>query len=159
MATRIYVLCRSDAPFTYGELEDYINHWGWLDSPARFEPLLNEQSAKDTSWSSFEVYYHPDQRAIRISRRTTSDEMEPVLSDIDEQLEDVDDSDRKRDIEARIKQTRQLFTFEVPGDPPEDVWEMLSATEALIARERDGIIFADEGVYDAEMNQLLAFSE
>jgi hypothetical protein len=49
--------------------------------------------------------------------------------------------------------------FEIPDDLPEDVWEMCDQAEAFLARERDGIIIADEGVIDGEMNQLARFGE
>ncbi len=36
---------------------------------------------------------------------------------------------------------------------------MCDQAEAFLARERDGIIIADEGVIDGEMNQLARFGE
>ncbi|WP_257448852.1 hypothetical protein [Archangium lipolyticum] len=56
----------------------------------------------------------------------------------------------------RIRESRQLFTFEVePLQMKEDAWEMLDATEACVARVRDGVVFvAGEGVYDASLQPI-----
>lgn len=159
MAIWIHVACRSEHVVTYGELEEVMGHMGWLDQPARFDPLPDASNTNDPNWGSFRVYYRPDKRPIVVHRQITSEEMEPAVADIRERLETLDDSAVKRDIEARLAATKQMFVFEIPDDLPEDVWEMCDQAEAFLARERDGIIIADEGVFDGEMNQLARFGE
>jgi hypothetical protein len=94
----------------------------------------------------FAVKYQPDKRPIDVQRWT--DEMTATLDEI------VEEHTLDEELTARLRQSRQAFVFEVPGDPPEDVWDMLAATEAFLARERDGIVVADEGIYDAELRLL-----
>jgi hypothetical protein len=158
MATTIYVLCRSEKPITYAELEDVMGHMGWLDQPAKFDPPLDERNGTDPSWRSFRVEYRSDQRPIVIRHSITKEEMEPAFSDIREKLEDVEPA-AAAPIAAWLDATKRMVELEIPGDPPQDVWEMLDAAETFLARERDGIIVSDEGVFDGELNQILAFSD
>jgi hypothetical protein len=155
MAIWINVLCRCADPVTYSELEDVMGHMGWLDRPAEFDPPLDEKNGTDPNWGSFRVKYASDKRPIVVHHFIKQEEMEPTLSDIRDKLEDFDDSEQKQEIVRRAKETRQMFQFEIPGDLPQDVWEMCDQAEAFLARERDGIIVSDEGVFDGEMKQLL----
>jgi len=157
MAIWINVLCSSDEPVTYAELEDVMGHMGWLDKPAVFDPPLDEKNRTDPHWGSFRVKYAPDKRPIVVHHYITREEMEPTLSDIRDKLEEVDDSEAKREVVKRLDETRQMLQFEIPDDLPQDVWEMCDAAEAFLARERDGLIVSDEGVFDGEMNQLVRF--
>jgi len=76
-----------------------------------------------------------------------------------EKVEDADESSSKREVLLSLGSARQIFVFEIPGNPRQDVWDMLDQAEAFLARERDGIIVADEGVFDGAMKQILAFGD
>ncbi len=80
-----------------------------------------------------------------------------ALSDTREQLEEVPDSTVTRYVATRLEATKQMIVFEVPDDPPEDVWLMLAQAQAFLARERDGIVVAEDGVYNAELDVILSF--
>jgi hypothetical protein len=158
MATRIHVACRSSSAVTDAELADYMAHMGFLDEPPTIAPTLAQMGAGDPQWRSFELGYLPDKRPIVVRHHVTRDAMAPAFEDLRERLEDVAEA-QARTIGERLDHTAQLFVFEVPDDLPQDVWEMLDATEAFLARERDGIVIAEEGVFDAELNQLVEFPE
>lgn len=158
MATRIYVLCRSEEPVTYGELERVMGRMGWLAQPAKFDPPRDDRNANCSDWGSFRVDYRADMRPIIVRQLTTDAEMNPALTDIREKLEEVELSAAAR-ISTLLDKTKRMFVFEIAGDPPEDVWEMLDAGETHLARERDGIIVSDEGVFDGELDQLVAFGD
>jgi hypothetical protein len=159
MATAIYVLCRSEEPITYGELEEVMGHMGWLERPARFDPPPDDKNRNDAAWDSFEVEYDPKKRPVIVRHCVTDEEMKPHLNDVRDLFDGADESEQLKELRARVDETKQLVLFEIPGDPPQDVWMMCDQGEAFVARERDGMIVSDEGVWDGEMNQLLAFGD
>lgn len=157
MAIRISVLCRSNEPVSYGELENVMGHFGWLDNPAVFTPTPDETTKARTDWGMFSVRYSSTKRPIVVHQFVTTDDMAPTIEDLNELLEDADDSETKADVKTRLLDVKRMFEFEIPSEPPDDVWDMLDAAETHLARERDGIIFAEEGVFDGNMKQLLVF--
>jgi hypothetical protein len=154
MANLIYVCCRSERPITYGELEDYMGHWGWLDEPATFEPPLDQVDPANPAWAAFTLTFRPGRRPIDVRHFFTPEEIRPVLDEIIEQMDDEDLVDDHAAVVTHLRETKQVVMFELPAELPPDVWEMLDATEANLAREWDGIVVADEGVYDAALAQI-----
>jgi len=157
MAITIYVLCSSDAPMTHGEVEDYMGHMGFLDEPATFRPPVDEHNRGDANWSSFELWYRADQRPIQVSHWITVDELEPTLSELRDEIADEAPTSVLETLLPRLARIRQAVVFELGGDPPRDVWEMVDATETFIAGKYDGVIVAGEGVYDQQLKPIVTW--
>ena len=159
MPNFIHVLCRSPEPVTYAELGDFMANMGFLDEDATFEPPLDGPAAKRHEWGMMSMRYRPDKRPIQVQHWITQEEIQPTVAEIMERMEDNDLSDDHQDIVERLKEAKQGFEFELDAELPDDVWEMLDATEAWLCRERDGIILAHEGVFDAKLNQIFAWDD
>ena len=157
MANVIYIYCRLDRPVTYRQLEDHMGHMGFLDEPAVFHPPLDSVDADDPKWDSFTCTYRPGKRPIVVRHWITPEEIEPTLQELRDVLERQQSPNMLR-VAAHLAHTRQVFVFEMPDDLPEDVWEMLDATEVFLARECDGLVAADEGIYDTELQPVLSFT-
>jgi hypothetical protein len=157
MANSIYILCCSSAPLTYGEIEDYMGHMGFLDEPATFVPPVDASNRGDAQWASFELWFHPDRRPIQVSHWMTRDELEPTLEELREQIADDAPEDVAGVLLERLDRVHQAVAFEFGLDPPRDVWEMLDATEAYLASTYDGIIVASEGIYDAQLKPIVTW--
>ena len=151
------MFCRDKRPVRRAELEDFMGHWGWLDEPARFEPPLDESVGADSEWGYFELWYRDGKRPIQVRHWITRDEIQPTIDELKEEFKDAL-SDHP-EVAKHLSETRQAFVFEMGADLPEDVWEMLDVTEAFLARERDGIVVAWEGIYDAQLKLLLALRD
>lgn len=148
MANPIYVCCRSSAPVTYGELEDFMGHMGFLDEDARFEPPLDDGNRNDAAWRGFKVHVHGAKQPIAVRHWTTRDQFGPTLDELREEIED-------KTIASHLGATQQVIVFDLPAELPQDAWEMLDATEAHLAQRLDGIVVADDGVYDAKLERLI----
>jgi len=46
-----------------------------------------------------------------------------------EKVEDADESSSKREVLLSLGSARQIFVFEIPGNPRQDVWDMLDQAE------------------------------
>jgi len=151
MATWINVLCRAAEPVTYAELADVMNNMGGLDEAAELSPPANGPDSGD--WGLVSVRYAPTKRPVIVHQKVTREEMEPSFEDLREKIEDLP-AEHRATLEAWMAATQRLFIFEVQGDPPDDVWEMLAVTQSFLARERDGIVVADEAVYNAALERM-----
>jgi hypothetical protein len=156
VANVIYICCRSDRAITYRRLEDHMGHMGFLDEPAVFEPPLDSVDPDDPQWDSFTCTYRAGKRPIVVRHWIAPEEIQPTMNELLERMEGQS-ANRER-VAAHLADTRQAFVFEMGYDLPQDVWEMLDVTEIFLARECDGLIVADEGVYDANLKTILSFS-
>ena len=155
MANWIYVCCRAGSPLTYAQLEDIMGHMGFLDHPAVFEPPIDEHNSADPKWSSFIVRCDPKKRPIVVRHLTSDAELAPLLEDLRDMVSEAGPDTRSGEVLRRLEDLSQAYTFELPDDLPEDVWEMLDVTECFIARERDGIVIAEDGAYDANLKPIM----
>jgi hypothetical protein len=158
MANWIYVCCRSTASLSYAQLEDLMGHMGFLDHPAVFEPPIDERNRVDPEWSSFTVRYDPKKRRIVVRHLTSDAELAPILEDLRDMISGAEPDARRGEVVERLDSLAQAYTFELPDDLPDDVWEMLDMTESFIARERDGIVIAEDGAYDANLKPIMKWS-
>jgi len=152
VAIWIHVLCRARRDLTAAELQDYIVGSELLDDPAVFSPAPNSIEARDPSWSAFAMKYARELSPIEVRHWTSDDLIRPMLDEI---IGRLTPPERHRELIARLAETRQAVVFILPNDPPVDVWDALDAAEAWLAREWDGLVVAEEGVYDADLNLLV----
>jgi hypothetical protein len=158
MANSVYVFCRSEHTMAYRQLEDHMGHMGFLDEPAVFDPPLDKVNADDPQWDSFTCTYRRDKRPIIVRHWITPEEIDPTRQELRERLAAEPSTETARRVDTHLEETRRVFVFEMPDDVPQDVWEMLDATEVFLARNCDGVIVASNGVFDAELRPLVTWT-
>jgi hypothetical protein len=152
MANWIYVLCRDERLVTRGVLEDFMGHWGWLDEPATFTPALDREETSNPAWGYFELEYRPRKRPVQVHNWRTPDALQPTLDDI---LDAHAHSLSAYPDDQAPDRCSTGVRFRVGVGTAPGRLGMLDVTEAFLARERDGIVVADEGIYDADLRLLL----
>jgi len=159
MANRIYLICAESTPIAYGQIVDQMGHMGFLDNPARFEPELREDNKGDTHWSAFELHYRPDAEPITVEQIGDRDELQVVIAELREKLDDESASSLRASLSGRLSAAAHGLILELPDELPDDVWEMLDATEGYVAEICNGLIFAHEGVFDSNLQLVLRWSK
>ncbi|PTL79703.1 hypothetical protein [Vitiosangium sp. GDMCC 1.1324] len=150
------VLCRSREPVTLGELTTFIRNGWFFDEPVRFESALDEARRTDLDWRSVEIHYQQGRRPVLVEHLFEEARVAEEVAEALEALQRAGLASSHAALVQRIQESRQLFLFEVdPVGAPEECWMMLDATEAFLARTRDGVVFVDEeGFYDAALQPI-----
>jgi hypothetical protein len=151
VAIWIHILCRARREITAAEIQEYVDGTELLDSPATFIPSRDSVDARDPTWSHFAMKYAAEHRPIEVRHWSNADQIRPTVEEIVGRLSP---RDRYRELIARLGETHRAIVFVLPDDPPIDVWDALDAAEAWLAREWDGLVVAEEGIYDADLNLL-----
>ena len=151
MTNRIYMIFAKSTRISYGQIVDQMGHMGFLDNPARFEPELGDHNRGDTHWSALELHYRADGAPITVEQIDDADELRTVIAELREKLDDESSSSLHASILQRLSAASHGLIFELPEELPDDVWEMLDATEGYFAEICDGLIFAHEGVFDSNL--------
>jgi hypothetical protein len=70
--------------------------------------------------------------------------------------EQIDEHDGLPDsVAGKLRRTRQVVSIEIfPDRVDDDVWEMLDVLQAYLARQLDGLVVTDDGVYDAGLQKI-----
>ncbi|MGW4063133.1 hypothetical protein ACWEGE_32950 [Amycolatopsis sp. NPDC004747] len=59
------------------------------------------------------------------------------------------------ELAATLHRTRQVISFEIaPDQLDSDAWELLDTVESRLARRLDGLVLAEDGIYDAGLQKL-----
>jgi hypothetical protein len=155
MSQYLRVLCRSEESLSRAELGGFIREGYFFDEPPRFVPALEDPEAAHPGWERFEVHPPGSTRPIVLHHAAHS-VLRDSVEEIVQTLLDASLGESHAPLIQRIRASRQLITFELePSQMTEDAWEMLDATEACVARLRDGVVFVSgEGVYDAALHPL-----
>lgn len=152
MSQYLRILCRSNEPLSRAALARFIRDGGFFDAAPRFEPPSDTAEAAAPEWEHFEIHPPGSTRPIVLHHaapKTLADSVEELLTT----LRDAGLEQSHPALIQRLRDSQQLFTFDIdPRHMTEEAWEMLDATEAFVARSRDGVLFvAGEGIYDAAL--------
>ncbi len=155
MSQYLRVLCRSEEPLSRAEIGGFIREGYFFDAPPRFVPALEDPEAARPEWERFEVHPPGSRRPI-VLHHAAHDVLRDSVEEIAQTLLDAGLGGSHAPLIQRIRASRQLITFELePSQLTEDAWELLDATEAYVARLRDGVVFVSgEGIYDAALHPL-----
>jgi hypothetical protein len=150
------ILCRAPEPVIPRELATFIRDGWFFEEPVRFEPVLEGTWATEPRWKSIEIHYQVGKRPVLVEHLFDSSR---VAEEVDEALEAARSAGLLQSQAAlveRIRACQRVFLFEVdPLNATDECWTMLDATEAFLARARDGVIFvAGEGFYDAALQPI-----
>ncbi len=156
MSYFLHVFCRSARNVTRRELADFIVEGVYFRDHPEFDPSREAESADDSHWSRFVVRYAPDKRPV-IFTKALGDELRDEITDALSALDDARDQERADHATAQVEASRQVMTIEVErAELTPEAWFMLDSVEAFVARECDGIVFAeDDGFYDQKLQPIV----
>ncbi|MGN6104318.1 MAG: hypothetical protein ACTHU0_04380 [Kofleriaceae bacterium] len=135
----------------------------WVMDAAAFEEIPEFDppfaSLERTDWRAIAVIYDRTKRPVQILRYT-GDACAPRVESAVTTLRERGYLHTQADLIARLREAKQVFAIELDELlADEEVWELLDSLEARIARELDGIIYADdEGFFDGSNRPLCKFS-
>ncbi len=148
MSVSIEIFCRSEQSISRSEIIALVQEGYYFDSDPKFEPSLNSPNAQDYKWDELAIYYDSARRPVIISLFIESKVVEEMVSEAIEHLE----TSNKRDLSVHIAGSKKIFRIEIASwEVTEECWQMLACLEALLASELDGLIMADEGIYNKEL--------
>ena len=160
MSIHIRVFCRSDRSITRQEIIDFILRGALIDKKPGFDPAPNSTEATNPAWHTLELQpASPGSGGVApepvvIERIIDKALMDAIKEEGLDELPKIKTETNRKAVEDLIRGTKQLFHFDLGDGPSEDVWEAIDAVEMLLARELDGVIEANEGFYDAQLQLL-----
>lgn len=155
MSESVLVLCQDTKPITCQEIIDFINDGCYFDEDVRLMNVTNK---------SVVIEYCVGVRPIIIhffSELDTIDEMKEETRELvnDRMKNDRLDDWMRKNILSIVDRCQEIFLveFAVSTELSEECWDAMASVEAFIAREKQGIIIADEGVYNEKLELIAAF--
>ncbi|MCA1702446.1 MAG: hypothetical protein LC808_03935 [Actinobacteria bacterium] len=146
------VFGRSANNISRSELGNFAIESWYGDDPLSFSPSLDDKDIDSAEWTTFEAILPGKKRPIVFHRdveQSTIDEM------VNETLEELGE-DAPAAIRNQLTGIRQVIGVEFfPEELDDDSWEMLDLILAFLARKIDGLIGADDGIYDKELKKLI----
>ncbi|HEY0641230.1 MAG TPA: hypothetical protein VGD67_26680 [Pseudonocardiaceae bacterium] len=146
------ILCRSgDAP-ARAALADFAEESWYEDEPLEFAPGRGATDQGGTDGTVLEIRLPGRDRPVVVRRDTAADAVAELVREAVEEL----GGNLTDDLRTAIEGTRQVIGIEFfPETLDEDGWELLDTITAHLARELDGLVMADDGLYDRELEKLL----
>ena len=155
MARHVMIFCQDDKKINFKDIAEFIKDGWWFDECPEFN--IGEESF-------VEIQYDPNLRPIIIELLDDPQMVEEIKKETyEEQLEKVkctsiDEEKIKSKIVSKIAGAIHIYNIEFSwSDLSEDCWAMKACTEAFLARGKKGLILADEGVYDENLQLIMSF--
>jgi hypothetical protein len=152
MSTHLTVFCRSRQLLPIQTLIDEIKNGVFFDDSAWFEPAPGTEEAATTDWKSFQIYYQPDKRPVVITHDVNNAQVQLLIQEAGDKLAQAGLAEKHADLLEHLTTTYQTFVFEIDSwGATDDAWAMVDSIEAFLARTLDGVIAADEGFYNQDL--------
>lgn len=155
MGIHINIFCQKEDPLHVSEIIDFIEEGVFFDTDPSFSVQPVSGDKDDALWTELIIEYEADKRPVILHRESRS---ERLTEDIEEAIEELQGRglDKKHaTLVTHLKNTKQLFIFELGLEPTEDCWEMVDNLQSWIAREFMGLIYVPaEGFYNAGLNRI-----
>ncbi len=155
MPRHVYIFCKDNKKINFEDIAELVKDGIFFDEDPEFN--IGEESF-------IEIQYDPNLRPIFIELVDDSQMVEEMKKEMyeenikDMRCESVDDEKKKNEIAAFIAESNNIYDIEFSwSDLSEDCWAMKACVEAFLAREKKGIILADEGAYDESLQLIINF--
>lgn len=155
MARHVYIFCQDAKNINFKDIAEFIKDGWWFDECPEFN--IGEESF-------VEIQYDPNLRPILIELFDDPKMVEEIKKETyEEELENVkctsiDEEKTKSEIVGKIGASTHIYNIEFSwSDLSGDCWAMKACVEAFLAREKKGLILADEGVYDENLQLIMKF--
>jgi hypothetical protein len=152
MSQLIHVFCCSGETLSRAEVIDFVEDGVFFDN-SKFQP--EENYGGESSWV-LEIIYNTEKRPIQLSINTADEVTRETIQEIISEHVKGQLTPEQEALIAKLNQTLQHFQIEI-GVISEECWMMLDCLEAFIANKLDGIVYADEGIYDKDLQPLWIF--
>lgn len=140
------IFCASMAVLSRAEIAEHLREGWYGDGEPTFAPAPDD----DPQWERLEVHMPGGGRPIIFLHDVGAAEIDALVSEV----VDEPPTPLRPETVARLRDTRQIIGIEfAPDGLDEDQWEMLDDVQAFIAGRLDGLLFADDGVYDARLQR------
>lgn len=147
------IFCRSENPLTRAELGEFAMESWYGEELLVFDPSLSDEASRSIEWRSFEIALPHKKRPIAIQRDIES---AAVTEMVDETLGELE-SKVIPVVSNHLAETRQVIGLEIfPEEFDDDAWELLDVIESYLARQCNGLIVTDDGVYNKDLECLIA---
>ena len=155
MARSVWIFCQDDKFINFKDIAEFIKDGWWFDDCPGFN--IDEKSF-------VEINYDPNLRPISIELIDDPQMVEEIKQESHElyidriELNSLADEEVKNKIVAKIAATTNIYKVEFSwSDLIEDCWDMMASVEAFLARKKRGVILADEGAYDENLQLIINF--
>ncbi|OLB81730.1 MAG: hypothetical protein AUI14_02500 [Actinobacteria bacterium 13_2_20CM_2_71_6] len=144
------IFCRSADPFSRADLAVFVSESWYGDGDPRFEPGRDDVA----DWDRLTVTLPGVARPLLFLHDTRPEDVQEMVQEAVEKL-----GGKAQSVLDHLRETVQMIGVELsPTAMTEDAWEMLDIVQAKICRRLDGIVFAPDGVYDKDLQLIVAVS-
>jgi hypothetical protein len=157
MGIKLRVFCRSGGTITRRQVAEWIEEGAVLGARPVFDPEPTAPSAEAPDWDYMEITYNRKRRPIVIERVAEPGEVAESAEETVEWMERYAPDEPPRELVDALRESRQMFVFEVGAELPEKAWELVDIAQSFVARELDGLVAADEGIFDPDLQPLLRY--
>ena len=155
MARAIYIFCQDDKTINFKDIAEFIKDGWHFDECPEFN--IGEEDF-------IEIKYDPNLRPISIELFDDSQMVEEIKQESCEFYIDrikstsLIEQELKNTIANKIKLTTNIYKIEFSwANLSEDCWNMMVSVETFLANKKKGIILADEGIYDENLQLIINF--
>lgn len=153
MSIHTSVFCASASTATFAQVVEIIEDGIFFDNEdVRYEGAPHDDG---DDWSFIQIFYEISKKPVLIER---------VLG-IDIKLLVGEEVDRIRNAGFdpapwldKISSAAVIYTCEIDPYATEDAWDMLAAVQSFLCKWGNGLIVAEEGVYNGDLQLISGFA-
>jgi hypothetical protein len=156
MTSTVLILCENHNSITIKKITEFIEDGCYFDEKTKFLFPDNEQCVH--------IKYAQNHRPIIFEIIDNTKIVEEIKEERIESIIEITEAKSSLNKEkinlilSAISRVNHVFCFKFYYiDMDEDCWEMMACVESLLAREDNGIIFADEGIYNSNLELFLDY--
>jgi hypothetical protein len=156
MARSVLIFCQNDKFINFKDIAEFVKDGWYFDECPEFN--IGEESF-------VEIKYDPNLRPIVIELFDNPQMVEEIKQESHElyldriKVTSIADEEAKNEIASKIAASMNIYKVEFSwSDLSESCWEMMACVESFLAKEKQGIIVADEGAYDENIELIISFS-
>jgi hypothetical protein len=146
MSARTAVYCREGRLVTVDDLIAEMRQSVFCETPVRFDPPDGSGS-----WQVLQAFYQADKHPVVIRHHVEDAQVRAQIEEAHDRLAATAATHLAPTVLEHLAAARQTFELELDEwGATEDAWTMAAALQAELAHSLDGLILANEGIYDAQ---------
>lgn len=158
MGITLRVYCRSKNPLTRSQIANWVDEVAVLGAEPRFVPAPDDPESGEPDWDFMEIVHAPRKRPILVHRIGDTAAVGESVGETVDWMERYAPGEPPPHLVERVRASQQVFVFELSANLSEEAWELVDVAQSYIARELDGVVAAEDGIYDADLQPLLKYS-
>jgi hypothetical protein len=148
------IICRSDDSISSREILQFILDGMYLEGNDAVCPSIEAVKSAGDAWTDFGISSGNPRPKIAFTRNVAADmSFRSEISEIREAVLETAVNARTTEVLACLDGAKQLIALDVVIEAiTDDDWEMIDSLESHVAKNYDGIIYADgEGFYNSSL--------